>query len=93
MDDLKDGATITREPSPQKVVETDQYRLAAVESGRQPSYGKRLQLIPDGLNSPSLHMEAGAIPETRARQNYRLTEIWTRYTGETKVEDFGLVEE
>lgn len=58
MDDLKDGATITREPSPQKVVETDQYRLAAVESGRQPSYGKRLQLIPDGLNSPSLHMEA-----------------------------------
>ena len=33
------------------------YRLAAVESGRQPSYGKRTSLIPDGLNSPNHHFD------------------------------------
>lgn len=36
-------------------VESLPFRLAAVESGRQPSYGKRTQLIPDGLNDPQLH--------------------------------------
>ena len=36
-------------------VENLPFRLAAVESGRQPSYGKRTQLIPDGLNDPHLH--------------------------------------
>ena len=38
-------------------VESNAYRLAAVEAGRQPSYGKRNPLIPDGLLSPERHME------------------------------------
>ena len=41
-------------PSP----ETGLYRKAAVEAGKQPSYGKRLQLIPDGLCCPQKHLEA-----------------------------------
>ena len=28
-----------------------------VESGRQPGYGKRIQLIPDGLNDPRAHLD------------------------------------
>ena len=36
--------------------ETTQYRLAAVESSRQPSYGKRISLIEDGMNSPEDHV-------------------------------------
>ena len=38
-------------------VESNAYRLAAVEAGRQPSYGKRNPLTPDGLLSPERHME------------------------------------
>ena len=41
----------------QPPVESNPYRLAAVESGRQPSYGKRTSLIPDGLNSPNRHFD------------------------------------
>ena len=37
-------------------VETDPYRTAAVDSGRQPTYGKRLQLIPDSTASPEEHL-------------------------------------
>ena len=36
--------------------ESNAYRLSAVEAGRQPSYGKRAQLIPDGLNDPGQHI-------------------------------------
>lgn len=28
-----------------------------MESGRQPGYGKRTQLIPDGLNDPKAHLD------------------------------------
>eukprot|EP00435_Cladocopium_sp_Y103_P048347 s363_g14.t1 len=38
-------------------VESDHNRLRGVESGRQPGYGKRTQLIPDGLNDPRLHLD------------------------------------
>ena len=38
--------------------ETTPYRLAAVESSRQPSYGKRVSLIQDGMNSPLAHVMA-----------------------------------
>ena len=31
-------------------------RQTAIQSGKQPSYGKRVQLIPDGLNDPELHL-------------------------------------
>ncbi len=37
-------------------VETNPYRLAAVEAGRQPSYGKRMPLIADGLQCPTTHV-------------------------------------
>ena len=40
----------------QPVVELSSYRLAAVEAGRQPSYGKRVTLIADGLDSPDSHL-------------------------------------
>ncbi len=36
--------------------EEDSYRLAAVDSGRQPTYGKRLQLIPDSNADPETHL-------------------------------------
>ncbi len=36
--------------------ELNPYRLSAVEASRQPSYGKRVQLIPDGLASPEEHL-------------------------------------
>ena len=36
--------------------EVNHYRLAAVQAAKQPSYGKRLQLIRDGLESPEKHM-------------------------------------
>eukprot|EP00435_Cladocopium_sp_Y103_P066766 s178_g29.t1 len=32
------------------------YRNAAISSGRQPGHGKRIQLIPDGLEDPASHM-------------------------------------
>ena len=35
----------------------DLNREHAVDSGRQPSFGKRKQLIPDGLNDPTRHLE------------------------------------
>ena len=41
----------------QPAVESNPYHLAAVEAGRQPSYGKRNALIPDGLNCPYRHIE------------------------------------
>ena len=37
--------------------ETATNRLAMLEAGRQPSYGKREQLIPDGLESEREHLE------------------------------------
>ena len=40
----------TQHPSESK------YRKEAVQSGRQPSYGKRTQLIPDGLDNPEEHL-------------------------------------
>ena len=39
-----------------KHAEEDPYRLAAVDSGRQPTYGKRLQLIPDSGVDPESHL-------------------------------------
>ena len=38
-----------------KIAESTPNRLHALEAGRQPSYGKRTQLIPDGLGSPESH--------------------------------------
>ena len=37
-------------------VEKNPYREAAVQAGKQPSYGKRLHLIADGLQSPEEHL-------------------------------------
>lgn len=43
---------------PQRPPVVDQgYRLEAVESAKQPSFGKRTQMIPDGLNCPKRHLE------------------------------------
>ena len=44
-------------PNPDLTPETpSSYRQAAVQAGSQPSYGKRTQLIPDGLNDPLEHL-------------------------------------
>ena len=37
--------------------EVDRSRNEAVQAGKQPSYGKRQQLIPDGLGDPLKHLE------------------------------------
>ena len=47
----------TRPLDAQPRVETGPLRAAAVESGRQPSFGKRRQLIPDGLQNPREHLK------------------------------------
>jgi len=49
--------TSPRESSREEVVEKGKYRLEAVQSGKQPSYGGRTQLIPDGLQDPLKHLE------------------------------------
>ncbi len=40
-----------------KRVESKFHREAGVNSGRQPGYGKRTPLVPDGLNDPISHMK------------------------------------
>ena len=42
---------------PSARVETLANRLAALESGRQPGYGKNCPLIPKGLHDPKLHLK------------------------------------
>ena len=37
------------------LAELETNRLHALEAGKQPSYGKRIQLIPDGINCPEEH--------------------------------------
>ena len=32
-------------------------RLVAIQAAKQPGYGKRIQLIPDGMKNPCLHLE------------------------------------
>ena len=48
--------TPSEQPWMQQPVESASYRASRVEAGAQPSYGKRTQLISDGLNSPSQHL-------------------------------------
>ena len=44
--------------APQRKAEGgDANRVVGLESGRQPGYGKRCQLIPDGLNDPLAHFD------------------------------------
>ena len=40
------------------VPETSPYRVQSVQAAKQPSFGKRVQLIPNGLVDPCLHFEA-----------------------------------
>lgn len=57
--ELQHLAQLVSAPSSGKVantVETVFNRVTAVESGRQPGYGKREQLIKDGLNDPWEHI-------------------------------------
>ena len=39
-------------------VENSLQRAIVVEAGKQPGYGKRIQLIPDGMQDPLRHLEA-----------------------------------
>ena len=41
----------------QPLAESQSSRLASIGAGKQPSYGKRNQLIPDGLRNPSAHLK------------------------------------
>ena len=52
------GAEELHSPVPwlQPRTENDRGRAIAVEAGKQPGYGKRVQLIPDGLNDPVNHL-------------------------------------
>eukprot|EP00435_Cladocopium_sp_Y103_P034170 s309_g8.t1 len=45
-------------PLQQPQVETGKYRLEAIQSAKRPSYGKRTQLIDDGLSDPEQHFVA-----------------------------------
>lgn len=40
-----------------KRVESKFHRESGVDSGRQPGYGKRMPLVPDGLNDPICHLK------------------------------------
>ena len=72
------GAEELYSPTPklQPRAENERGRAIAVEAGKQPGYGKRVQLIPDGLNDPVNHLnravtlshpfgESGALKEDR----------------------------
>ena len=48
---IKTGNSICKGPEPASA-----YRTAAVQAAKQPSYGKRTQLIPDGMLDPSKHL-------------------------------------
>eukprot|EP00435_Cladocopium_sp_Y103_P026213 s4096_g6.t1 len=48
---------VNSNPRGQRPPESASNRLAMLEAGRQPSYGKREQLIPDGLQSEKGHLE------------------------------------
>lgn len=50
LDDGPDDIT-NRQP------EVDRSRREALQAGKQPSFGKRLQLIPDGLRDPKKHLD------------------------------------
>ena len=65
LEDLPEGrgvrpehpAAPTELPEVGNEVESDQYRRAAVDAGRQPTYGKRTQLISDSNIDPRRHLE------------------------------------
>ena len=44
-------------PSAESRVESTTLRSSAVEAGRQPSFGKRTQMIRDGINDPLRHLK------------------------------------
>ena len=51
------GQATAARPDPGRAqAEFTQYRLSSIEAGRQPGYGKRTQLISDGLNSCTSHL-------------------------------------
>ena len=50
-------------PAEQRCPEENPYRAAAVQAAKQPSYGKRVQLIADGLDSPEEHMRRAKLLE------------------------------
>ena len=52
-----DNPTGSDKPQNLGRVEENPYREAAVQAGKQPSYGKRHRLIADGLESPTKHLE------------------------------------
>ena len=61
------------------------YRRDAVAAGKQPSYGKRVQLIPDGMHCPRRHLEiAKTLPhpfsslEPLKSDHHRVVEILKR---------------
>ena len=55
----KPTSQMTRDepPSMTATPRESKYRRDAISSGKQPSYGKRIQMIEDGLNDPIKHLE------------------------------------
>ena len=49
--------------SPSVLPPESKYRQEAIQSGKQPSYGGRKQLIPDGLDNPEHHLEQAKLLE------------------------------
>ena len=49
--------TSKERPSAEPRVESTTLRSSAVEAGRQPSFGKRTQMIGDGINDPLRHLK------------------------------------
>lgn len=49
--------TSRERPSAESRVESTTLRSSAVEAGRQPSFGKRTQMIGDGINDPLRHLK------------------------------------
>lgn len=47
-------------------------RVTSVQAGRQPGYGKRTQLIADGLKDPKLHLEEAIKLERPFSQEWAL---------------------
>ncbi len=63
---------------PARRVESAPNRLTSVQAGRQPGYGKRTQLIPDGLQDSKLHLEEALKLEHPFSQEWALNQTTPR---------------
>jgi len=69
---LESGPSAPIHPPEKRRAESTTNRITSVQAGRQPGYGKRTRLIPDGLKDPKLHLEEAVKLEHPFSQEWAL---------------------